>query len=114
MVPYRGPEGSLLHGGVRLILGGWGGGGDSHAGGVEGEGFDFGFGAIGGDFLAVEEERDAGGIADFGDDFAAGSDRGVGGGDQGFVADGLSVGGDGDPGSFGGADKECKSRRRCF
>jgi len=77
------------------VGGWWGGGGDyAHAGGIEDEGFYFGFGAVGGDFLAIPEEGDAGGIADAGDDFVTGADRGVGWGDESFVADGLAVGGD--------------------
>ncbi len=80
--------------------------GDAHAVGIEDEGFYFGFGAVGGDFLAIPEESDSGGVADAGDDFTAGADGGMGGGDEGFLADGLAVGLDGDPGSFLGADHE--------
>ena len=82
-----------------------------HAGGVEDERLDFGFGAVGGDFLAIPEERNSGGVADLGDDFATGADRGVGGGDEGFLADILAVGEDGDPGRLCGADHE--SKRGC-
>lgn len=80
------------------------GGKDSHAGGVEDEGFYFGFATFGGDFLAIPEEGDSGSVADFGDDFAGGSNRSVGGCDERFLADGLAVGEDGDPRSLGGAD----------
>ncbi len=68
-----------------------------HASGVKDEGLDFGFGSVGGDFLAVPEERDSGSVANLGDDFMIGADRGVGGGDESFLADGLAVGEDGDP-----------------
>jgi hypothetical protein len=87
----------ILHGELR-------GGDDAHAVGIEDEGFYFGFAAVGGDLLAIPEESDSGGVADPGDDFVAGADRGMGGGDEGFPADALSVGDDGDPGSFVGAD----------
>ena len=73
---------------------------------VEEESLDFGFGALSGDLLAVPEEGDAGGVADAGYDLTAGVDGNDGRGDQGFVGNGLSVGGDGDPGSFSGADDE--------
>jgi len=79
---------------------------NAHAVGIEDEGFDFGFGAVNGDFAAVPQEGDSGGVADFGDDFAVGVDGGVGRGDESFLADGLAVGLDGDPGRFLGADHE--------
>jgi len=75
-----------------------------HAFGVEDKCFDFGFGAIGGDFLAIPKEGDAGGVADARDNFAAGADRRVCGGDQSFFAYGLAVGLNGDPGILRGAD----------
>lgn len=77
-----------------LILGcGLGGGEDAHAGGVEEESFDFELGALGGDFLAVPDETDSGGVADAGNDLARGMERSVNGRDEGFLADGLPVGG---------------------
>lgn len=72
----------------------------AHALGVEQERFDFAGIALGGDFLSVEQEADAAGVADSGDEFAGGAEGGGGGGDEGFVSDGLAVGSDGDPGSF--------------
>jgi len=90
-----------------------GSGGDRvHARGVEDESFDFGFGAGGGDLLAVPEEGDSGGVADSGDDFVGGADGGVGRGDESLLADGLAVGEDGDPGGFVGADDEHKGSSR--
>ena len=80
-----------------ILWGRLGGGGEVHAGGVEDESLDFGFGAVGGDFLTIPEESDSGGVADLGDDFAIGADRGVSGRDEGFLTDGLAVGEDGDP-----------------
>ena len=77
-----------------------------HAGGVEDESLHFGFGAAGGDILAIPEESNSGGVADLGDDFAIGADRGVGGGNEGFLADILAVGKDGDPGRLCGSDHE--------
>lgn len=68
-----------------------------HAGGVEDESLHFGFGAVGADFLTIPEESNSGGVADLSDDFAIGADGGVGGGDEGFLTDGLAVGEDGDP-----------------
>jgi hypothetical protein len=87
---------------------------DAHAVGIEDEGFDFGFGAVAGDFAAVPKEGDSGGIANFGDDFAVGADGGVGGGDESFLADLLAVGLDGNPGCFLGADHESQRRSRGF
>ena len=78
----------------------------AHARGIEDEGFDLRFGAVSGDFLAVKQESDSGGVADSSDDFAGGADGGVGGSDQGFLVDILAVGKDGDPGSFRGADDQ--------
>ena len=100
---------------MELLLGGhgWIVGDDAHAGGVEEEGFDFGFGASSRDFLSVKEEGDAGGVADAGDDLAIGFDGSVGGSDEGFLAGDLTVGGDGDPGSFSGADDEFEGGRSC-
>ena len=46
----------ILSGGLR-----WGE--DLHAGGVEDEGFDFGFGALGGEFLAIPDKGHARSIA---------------------------------------------------
>ena len=83
--------------GLLVWSGSLSGGNDSHAGGIEDEGFYFGFGAVGGDFLAVPEEGDSGGVADAGDDFSEGVDGGVSGGDESFLADELSVGEDGNP-----------------
>lgn len=80
---------------------GWG---DVHAGGVESKSLGFAFDAVGGDFLAVPYKRDSGGIADAGDDFVGGANGGVRGGDEHFAVDDLAVGGNGDPGGFGGAD----------
>jgi hypothetical protein len=95
----------------RLLVcrGGLGGGNGSHAGGVEDEGFYFGFGAVGGNFMAVPEKGDSGGVADSGDDFAVGVDGGVSGGDESFLADELSVGQYGNPGGFLCADDELES-----
>jgi hypothetical protein len=45
-----------------------------HAFCVEGQGADFGFGALGRDFFAIPEEIDSGGVAGFYYDFAAGVD----------------------------------------
>lgn len=82
------------------------------AGGVEGEGFDFAFCALGGDFLIVEEEGDAGGVADFDDDLLGRTNAGVGGRDESFLGARLAVSGDGDPGGFCGADCEAHRRSR--
>lgn len=98
-------------GGLLVLARGLGCRDNVHAVGVEDEGFDFRFGAFGGDFFAVPEESHSGGVADLGDDFVVGANGGVSGGDQGFMADGLSVGEDGDPGSFCGADDEGEARR---
>ena len=77
-----------------------------HAGGVEGESFDFGFGALRFDFLIVPEERDSGGVADFDGNFAGGANGRVGGGDQRFLRVRLAVGDHGDPSRFVGADDQ--------
>lgn len=77
-----------------------------HAIGVEYKSFDFAFAALGGDFLAVPKERDGGGIADFYYEIAIGTERSVRGCDQSFFGDGLAVADDGEPGVFGGADRE--------
>ena len=88
------------------------------AGGVEGESLGFAFGALGWDFLIIEEEGDAGGIADFDNDLLRGANAGVGGRDESFLGARLAIGGDGDPGGFCRADGQahrsgCVCRRFC-
>lgn len=78
----------------------------SHAIGGEDVGTDFGFGAVGGDFFTVPKEADSGCVADFGYDFAGGSKGCVCGSNESFLADGLTVDGDGDPGIFGSANDQ--------
>ena len=94
-------EGRLL-----ILDGGLGGAGHAHAIGGEDVGSDFSFGAVGGDFFAVPEEADSGGVAGLDDDLAVGANGSVGGSDESFVADAASVGRDGDPGVFRGADDQ--------
>ena len=89
-----------------LGRGGCSWGNDVHAVGIEDKGLYFGFGAVGGNFLAIPQESDSGGVADLGDDFAGGADGSVRRGDEGFLADVLAVGEDRDPGSFSGADHQ--------
>jgi hypothetical protein len=74
------------------------------SGGVEDVGFYFTFVALGGDFFAIQEEADAGGVARSHYDLVSGADGGVRGRDEGFVDDWFSVGDEGDPGGFLGAD----------
>src|SRR6202158_4985842 len=81
-------------------------GDDAHAVAIEDESFYFGLGAVGGDLLTIPEESDSSGVADLGDDFMVGADRGMGRGDEGFATDGLAIGDERDPGSFVGADHE--------
>ncbi len=84
------------------VLGlGWSAG--AHALGVEDESFRFGFCSLRLDLFAIPEEADAGGVADPDYQLARGVEGRCGGRDQSFLGDQLSVGGDGDPGVFGGA-----------
>ena len=74
--------------------------GGVHAGGVEGESFDFGFGALRLDFLIVPEKRDSGGVADLDGNLTGGADGSVRGSDQRFLRVRLAIGDDGDPCRF--------------
>ena len=87
----------------------------AQAGLVEDQRLHFGLGALGRDFLVVPEKRYAGGVADSYGDFAGGMDGHVGRRDEGFLADKLSVGEDGDPCVLTGADDEGhgSGRLRC-
>lgn len=76
------------------MIGGWRRRNRMHALGVEDEGFDFGLGALGWELFAVPKETDASRVADADDDLASGVDGGVGGSDESFVADDLSIRGD--------------------
>ena len=76
------------------------------ASGVEDVSLGFGFRTLGWDLLAIPEETDSGGIAGSHDDFARGTHRGVGRCDESFLADGLTVGGDRDPGILGCTDDQ--------
>lgn len=73
-----------------------------HALGVEDESFCFGLCSLRLDLFAIPEEAHAGGVADPDYQFACGMEGRRCGGDQSFLGDQLSVGGDGDPGVFGG------------
>ncbi len=99
-------RGGVFSGGLAGRSGGWECGRGADTGGVEGVGADFAGVAAGGDFFAVEQEADASGIAGANDDFVGGANAGVGGGDQSFAGHGLTVGGNRDPGSLGGADDQ--------
>jgi hypothetical protein len=90
----------------RRIWSGWLIGHLAHALGIENVGFNLGFGALGRDLLAIPQKADASGVADSGNDLAAGADGGVRRRDESFLADRLAIGGDGDPGSLGRADHE--------
>jgi len=81
-----------------LILSWLGGSRRAHAGGVEYEGSHFCFGALGGDFFSIPEETYAGGVPGFHHDLAAGAHGRVRGSNESLLADGLTVGEDGDPG----------------
>lgn len=88
--------------------GGWGGREDAKAGGIEDVGFNFAFVALGGNFLAVQLEADAGGVSCLDYDLSGGANRGVRGRDQGFMGYGFAVGCDGDPAGFVGADQHAE------
>lgn len=83
-----------------------------HALGVEGKGFGAAFDALRREFLAVPEEADRSGVAYSYDQFARGMESGRGRGDQHFLGDELSVGGDPDPGVFARADDQSELDRR--
>src|SRR5215469_4499889 len=104
----RGSDSPALWSVLRRVLGGE----FAHALGVKHKSLGFGLGALGGDFMAVPEEGDAGGVADAGYDFAGGVDCGVGRSNQSFLRHELAVGGYGDPGSFCGADDEAEGGDR--
>lgn len=59
-----------------------------------------------GNFLAVEEEGDAGGVADSDGDLARGMDGRVRRRNERFLGNQLAVGKDGDPGILRGADDQ--------
>jgi len=80
------------------------------SGGVEGEGLDFGFGALGWDFFSIQEKADAGGVAYAGNDLALGAEGGLGGRDEGFLGNELTVGDNGNPAGFGGANYQRNGR----
>src|SRR5580658_3947036 len=82
------------------------------AGGVEGVGFYFAFVALGGDFFAVEEEADAGGVSCFYYDLVGGADGDVCGRDQSFASHGVAVSHERDPGCFLGTDQQGESTGR--
>ena len=82
------------------------------AGGVEHVGSYFAFVALGGDFLAVQQEGDTGGVSGFYYDLVAGADGGVGGRDQGFLGCGFAVDDEGDPSRLLGADQQGESAGR--
>ena len=79
---------------------------------VEDEGFGFSFGALGWELFAVPEETHSRGIADADDKFTRGVKCGIGWGDQSFLCDELSVGGDRDPGGFCGSNHKGQVFRR--
>src|ERR1700728_3931268 len=91
---------------------GWVGG--FQAGVVEGVGFDFAlsFVAREWDFLAIQEKAYTGCVSGVDYDLTGGANGGLRGCDQGLFEQGLTVGNDRDPGSFGGADQQRESRRR--
>lgn len=68
--------------------------GFAEASGVEGEGFNFAFVALGGNRFAFEGKGEAGGVAGFYDDLSRGANGGACGRDQSFGGDGIAVGGD--------------------
>ena len=72
-------------------------GGFFHPLAVEGQGFDFGFVALGRNLFAIDEKAYAGGVAYSDGNFASGTDGCAGRRDQSFVDDGLTVGSDRDP-----------------
>jgi len=78
------------------------------ASGVEDIGPDFAFVALRRDFFAVQLEANACGVSRLDDNFAAGANGGVRGGDQGFLGYGFAVGHDGDPGGFLGANQQAQ------
>lgn len=80
------------------------GGGDMHAAAIEDEVPDFTFGAVNGDFLAIQNKRDPRGIADADADFARGADRSVRWGNESLLSDKLAVGKGGNPGILGGSN----------
>ena len=84
--------------------GGWSLRGYVNSGGVEDVGLYFALVALGGDFLAVQQEADAGGVSRSHHNFAGGADGSMGGRDQGFVGDGFAVSREGDPGGLLGTD----------
>ena len=102
LLPKAGRSGALL--GFVLRLRGLGWSADAHALGVEDKSFRFGLCSLRLDLFAIPEEADAGGVADPDDQLARGMEGRCGGSDESFLGDQLSVGGDGDPGVFGGAD----------
>jgi len=95
--------------GFVLRLRGLGWSASAHALGVEDESFRFGFCSLRLDLFAIPEEADASGVADPDDQLARGMEGRCSGGDQSFLGDQLSVGGDRDPGVFGGAHDQFES-----
>src|SRR5215469_19168 len=89
------------------------GGEGSHSLRIEDEGFGFRFGALGWELFAVPEETHSCGIADANDKFPRGAERGIRWGDESFLRDELSVGGDRDPGVFRGAHYKGQVRGGC-
>jgi hypothetical protein len=95
-----------------VVLGGGLAGDFTHALGIEDVGFYLGFGALGGNLLAIPQKADARGVADARNDLAAGANGGVRGGNQSFLTDRLTIGGDGNPGSLSRADHQLKRTSR--
>ena len=101
-----------LVGGVGGGYRAWSGCNRPHAGVVEDKSLDLSFVALGGEFLAVQQETYSCRVTDLDDDLAAGAGGSVGGSNQGLLGDVLSIGDDGDPGIFGGADDQFEPGRR--